>query len=124
MYEWLPWNRGILDQVPSDDRERRRWLAEWRSPRDAELADRCRELTGPDHREMPAAVAVRARRDQFGDRRQRERAAGEVPAECDDVIRRLRQNGLDCIVQVNIRDPDGNHIHIDFDAAEAEGVET
>ncbi len=28
------------------------------------------------------------------------------------------------IVQVNIRDPDGNHIHIDFDAAEAEGVET
>ena len=26
------------------------------------------------------------------------------------------------IVQVNIRDPDGNHIHIDFDAAEAEGL--
>jgi catechol 2,3-dioxygenase-like lactoylglutathione lyase family enzyme len=28
------------------------------------------------------------------------------------------------IVQVNIHDPDGNHIHIDFEAAEAEGVET
>lgn len=27
------------------------------------------------------------------------------------------------IVQVNMWDPDGNHIHIDFDAAEAEGME-
>ncbi|MEM7188840.1 MAG: VOC family protein [Pseudomonadota bacterium] len=26
------------------------------------------------------------------------------------------------IVQVNMWDPDGNHIHIDFDAAEAEGL--
>jgi len=32
---------------------------------------RRRELPAPDHREMPAAVTVRARRDQFGDRRQR-----------------------------------------------------
>lgn len=28
------------------------------------------------------------------------------------------------LVQVNVWDPDGNHIHIDFDAAEAEGVAT
>jgi len=27
------------------------------------------------------------------------------------------------IVQVNVWDPDGNHIHIDFDAAEAAGLE-
>jgi len=27
------------------------------------------------------------------------------------------------IVQVNIRDPDGNHIHIDFNAAEAQGLD-
>jgi catechol 2,3-dioxygenase-like lactoylglutathione lyase family enzyme len=27
------------------------------------------------------------------------------------------------ILQVNVWDPDGNHIHIDFDAAEAEGLE-
>ena len=27
------------------------------------------------------------------------------------------------IVQVNLQDPDGNHIHIDFDPAEAEGLE-
>ena len=26
------------------------------------------------------------------------------------------------IVQVNLWDPDGNHIHIDFDASEAEGL--
>ena len=26
------------------------------------------------------------------------------------------------IIQVNIWDPDGNHIHVDFDAAEAEGL--
>lgn len=26
------------------------------------------------------------------------------------------------IVQVNLWDPDGNHIHVDFDAAEAEGT--
>lgn len=27
------------------------------------------------------------------------------------------------IVQVNVWDPDGNHIHLDFDAAEAEGMD-
>lgn len=27
------------------------------------------------------------------------------------------------IVQVNIWDPDGNHLHVDFDAAEAEGID-
>ena len=26
-------------------------------------------------------------------------------------------------VQINVRDPDGNHIHVDFFGAEAEGVE-
>ena len=27
------------------------------------------------------------------------------------------------IVQVNLWDPDGNHLHVDFDAAEAEGLD-
>jgi hypothetical protein len=32
MYEWLPFNRGVLDQVPASDAERRAWLGEqWRS---------------------------------------------------------------------------------------------
>ena len=26
MYEWLPFNRGVLDQVPQDPRGRRKWL--------------------------------------------------------------------------------------------------
>ena len=30
MYEWLPFNRGILDQVPSSDSERREWLGKMR----------------------------------------------------------------------------------------------
>ncbi len=30
MYEWLPYNQGILDQVPEGDRERRTWLGERR----------------------------------------------------------------------------------------------
>ncbi len=30
MYEWLPFNQGILDQVPEGDRERREWMGERR----------------------------------------------------------------------------------------------
>ena len=30
MYEWLPFNQGILDQVPEGDKERRAWMAERR----------------------------------------------------------------------------------------------
>jgi len=30
MYEWLPFNQGILDKVPSSDSERRKWLGETR----------------------------------------------------------------------------------------------
>lgn len=30
MYEWLPFNRGALDQVPASDKDRRTWLGETR----------------------------------------------------------------------------------------------
>ena len=30
MYEWLPFNRGVLDQVPATDAERREWLGKTR----------------------------------------------------------------------------------------------
>jgi N-acetylglucosamine malate deacetylase 1 len=30
MYEWLPFNQGILDQVPASDADRRKWLGETR----------------------------------------------------------------------------------------------
>src|ERR1700694_2826043 len=33
VYEWLPWVDGILDQVPKDHTERRKWLASHREPR-------------------------------------------------------------------------------------------
>jgi len=29
VFEWLPYNRGILPQVPRDDAGRRQWLREW-----------------------------------------------------------------------------------------------
>jgi hypothetical protein len=31
MYEWLPFNRGELDQVPKGDKERREWLGKTRA---------------------------------------------------------------------------------------------
>jgi hypothetical protein len=30
MYEWLPFNMGVLDQVPATDAERRVWMGEFR----------------------------------------------------------------------------------------------
>lgn len=33
MYEWLPFNRGNLDEVPATDKERREWLAKSRMGR-------------------------------------------------------------------------------------------
>ena len=32
MYEWLPFNRGALNQVPASDADRRKWLGETRKP--------------------------------------------------------------------------------------------
>jgi len=32
MYEWLPFNRGALSQVPASDADRRKWLGETRKP--------------------------------------------------------------------------------------------
>jgi LmbE family N-acetylglucosaminyl deacetylase len=43
-YEWLPYNWGVADQVPSGDRERRAWLAELTRQRLRRRADCHREL--------------------------------------------------------------------------------
>ncbi len=32
MFEWLPWTGGRLDQVPEGEKERLKWLADWRKP--------------------------------------------------------------------------------------------
>jgi LmbE family N-acetylglucosaminyl deacetylase len=42
-YEWLPYNAGNLDQVPTGEAERRRWLGERIRRRLRPLAERCRE---------------------------------------------------------------------------------
>jgi LmbE family N-acetylglucosaminyl deacetylase len=45
MYEWLPYNRNELDQVPADAEARRVWLRErWYGPRGHRLADEHRDL--------------------------------------------------------------------------------
>jgi LmbE family N-acetylglucosaminyl deacetylase len=43
-YEWLPYNAGLADQVPSGDAERREWLSGRIQGRIRPLADRFREL--------------------------------------------------------------------------------
>jgi LmbE family N-acetylglucosaminyl deacetylase len=50
MYEWLPFNRGVLDQVPAGDKERRAWLAKmWQSNWNAEpFREKLIELYGAD----------------------------------------------------------------------------
>jgi LmbE family N-acetylglucosaminyl deacetylase len=52
VYEWLPYNRGVLDEVPAGESERRAWLRRTWSPRSSAIADRFRnlliELYGPE----------------------------------------------------------------------------
>lgn len=43
-YEWLPYNAGYLDQVPQEEDERRRWLAERMGRRIEPMAERYRDL--------------------------------------------------------------------------------
>ena len=49
MYEWLPYNRGILDQVPVSEEDRRAWLGKtWKGESNAEpYRDKLVELYGP-----------------------------------------------------------------------------
>jgi LmbE family N-acetylglucosaminyl deacetylase len=44
MYEWLPYNQGILDQVPADTAQRREWLARMRGFRSPGPGDTYREI--------------------------------------------------------------------------------
>lgn len=43
MYEWLPYNQNVLDEVPEDEDDRREWLAETRGPEFEAVADRFRD---------------------------------------------------------------------------------
>jgi len=45
VYEWLPWINGNLDDVPKNENERRKWLAEtWIRPYSKDIADKYRDL--------------------------------------------------------------------------------
>jgi hypothetical protein len=43
-YEWLPYNQGVLDKVPTDEAGRRRWLTEHVQARLRPRADKYRGL--------------------------------------------------------------------------------
>jgi len=43
-YEWLPYNHGLLDQLPKEPQARRDWMGAQRLGIMAREADRCREL--------------------------------------------------------------------------------
>jgi LmbE family N-acetylglucosaminyl deacetylase len=53
VYEWLPYNAGHLDDVPTGERERRHWLRQAYASRFAQIADRYRDalvdLYGREH---------------------------------------------------------------------------
>jgi LmbE family N-acetylglucosaminyl deacetylase len=53
MYEWLPYNGGILDQVPEGDTARRAWFGERHRRRFQAVADAARDCLirwyGPEH---------------------------------------------------------------------------
>lgn len=53
MYEWLPYNTGVRNEVPDNDQARRQWLADRYKPRNERIAERFRselvEAYGTDH---------------------------------------------------------------------------
>jgi len=52
LFEWLPWERGLLSEVPAEPAARLVWLKADRGPRDQQMAETCREQLitkyGPD----------------------------------------------------------------------------
>lgn len=49
MYEWLPYNRGVEDEVPTNREDRPKWLAKWIGQDGAHEAERCREMLDAAH---------------------------------------------------------------------------
>jgi LmbE family N-acetylglucosaminyl deacetylase len=49
VYEWLPYNLGILDQVPDDAQQRRVFLSHWFGARLRTIADRFRDALVRDY---------------------------------------------------------------------------
>lgn len=55
VYEWLPYNAGVIENVPADHAARREWLGEWFGQRSRAVADHFRqelvEVFGEEHGE-------------------------------------------------------------------------
>lgn len=63
MFEWLPYTKGTLDQVPSDPEERKEWLRQPRIPRDGTLDESMltKNLIGSPSEYREAVPAVKYR---------------------------------------------------------------
>ncbi|MBQ6851909.1 MAG: PIG-L family deacetylase [Oscillospiraceae bacterium] len=63
MFEWLPYTKGTLDQVPADPEERKEWLRQPRIPRDGSLdmSMFTKNLIGSPSEYREAAAAVKFR---------------------------------------------------------------
>lgn len=74
VYEWLPYAKGVLSQVPTDPKERLEWLRSPRVPRDtALLAEADLNISTPsnnsEYREALAAVKYRDKiRERYGEK--------------------------------------------------------
>lgn len=73
VYEWLPFTKGVLDQVPEDEEERRQWLREPCVPRDRLLTEADLNIFKPsnnsEYREAIPAVKFRDKIvEQYGEK--------------------------------------------------------
>ncbi len=60
VYEWLPYNRRVLDEVPVGDAERRKWLRAWLHPRSAQQAAMYRSKLAERYGDEKASVITAA----------------------------------------------------------------
>ncbi len=62
VFEWMPFNQGILDQVPDDDAGRvswlRTWVEDWKRPFTERYRDRILDIYGPQQGQAIAYVEV------------------------------------------------------------------
>ena len=86
MYEWMPWEGGVLDEVPAAEEARGKWLFDRRTPRDRDAANRFRDRLKARYGEERGAGIVFAEAFEFseyGSGRLR-KACSENPLEIAD----------------------------------------
>lgn len=88
MFEWLPFTKGTLDQVPSDPEERKEWLRQPRIPRDGPLDESMltKNLIGSPSEYREAVPAVKYRNkliERYGEERGNAIYFAEAYAVCE-----------------------------------------